>query len=173
MSSDQKHRGKRFLRRAGVVATAMLLLAAIATIRWRLSWLSSKKEMGIVLASGAIALTWEDRRSRGGILFNAEVLHSPGLWIERIFDDLSDARYSWSQFALLPRSGVSFPHRYMSIPLWMPLVLLGGTTVLIFRHDARSIPPGHCSTCGYSLTGNVSGICPECGEPCKLDERAT
>lgn len=25
--------------------------------------------------------------------------------------------------------------------------------------------PGHCQTCGYNLTGNVSGICSECGEP--------
>lgn len=23
--------------------------------------------------------------------------------------------------------------------------------------------PGHCRACGYNLTGNVSGICPECG----------
>ena len=27
--------------------------------------------------------------------------------------------------------------------------------------------PGHCLKCGYNLTGNVSGICPECGTPCK------
>lgn len=25
-------------------------------------------------------------------------------------------------------------------------------------------PPGECQ-CGYNLTGNVSGICPECGTP--------
>ena len=24
-------------------------------------------------------------------------------------------------------------------------------------------PPGHCQNCGYDLTGNVSGVCPECG----------
>lgn len=24
---------------------------------------------------------------------------------------------------------------------------------------------GHCSSCGYDLTGNVSGTCPECGTP--------
>jgi hypothetical protein len=24
-------------------------------------------------------------------------------------------------------------------------------------------PIGHCQTCGYNLTGNVSGACPECG----------
>jgi hypothetical protein len=28
----------------------------------------------------------------------------------------------------------------------------------LFRH-----PPGHCQHCGYSLTGNTSGVCPECG----------
>ena len=27
----------------------------------------------------------------------------------------------------------------------------------------RHYPPGHCQVCGYNLTGNVSGICPECG----------
>lgn len=27
----------------------------------------------------------------------------------------------------------------------------------------RQIPPGHCQSCGYDLTGNESGICPECG----------
>ena len=26
-------------------------------------------------------------------------------------------------------------------------------------------PPGHCRRCGYDLTGNVSGTCPECGGP--------
>jgi hypothetical protein len=30
-------------------------------------------------------------------------------------------------------------------------------------HDRRSIPPGHCQKCGYDLTGNESGRCPECG----------
>lgn len=25
---------------------------------------------------------------------------------------------------------------------------------------------GQCLECGYDLTGNVSGVCPECGKPC-------
>jgi hypothetical protein len=35
---------------------------------------------------------------------------------------------------------------------------------------ARITPPGHCPNCGYDLTGNVSGVCPECGEKVTLRE---
>jgi hypothetical protein len=49
----------------------------------------------------------------------------------------------------------------------MPLVFL----LLIFSVQAgiarfvlpRDIPPGHCGVCRYDLTGNQSGVCPECG----------
>ena len=35
---------------------------------------------------------------------------------------------------------------------------------LRYRCDKRSrYPAGHCRECGYDLTGNVSGVCPECG----------
>jgi hypothetical protein len=29
----------------------------------------------------------------------------------------------------------------------------------------RVLDPNLCNTCGYDLTGNISGICPECGRP--------
>ena len=34
-------------------------------------------------------------------------------------------------------------------------------------HKARRRTPGHnvCVYCGYNLTGNISGVCPECGKP--------
>ncbi len=32
------------------------------------------------------------------------------------------------------------------------------------RRRARRLADGHCGYCGYDLTGNVSGVCPECGE---------
>ncbi|MCB9850953.1 MAG: hypothetical protein H6817_09655 [Phycisphaerales bacterium] len=28
----------------------------------------------------------------------------------------------------------------------------------------KRLSPGRCSRCGYDLTGNVTGVCPECGE---------
>jgi hypothetical protein len=44
------------------------------------------------------------------------------------------------------------------LPLWR----------LIAWQRARHAPwNGLCKKCGYNLTGNVSGVCPECGNPIK------
>ena len=53
-------------------------------------------------------------------------------------------------------------------PLWFPFLLFFAYPVLAFiwgpwrRHRHRR--KGLCLKCGYDLTGNVSGRCPECGE---------
>lgn len=44
-------------------------------------------------------------------------------------------------------------------------ILLLIPVAILWRLDRPRIPPGHCATCGYDLTGNTSGRCPECGEP--------
>lgn len=50
------------------------------------------------------------------------------------------------------------------VPLWMVAVLLAIPAALLWWRD-RPPPTGHCRNCGYDLTGNISGRCPECGEP--------
>ena len=56
----------------------------------------------------------------------------------------------------------------LSLPLWAPLVLLplypSWTVVRDARRRHRRRKKGLCLQCGYDLTGNVSGVCPECGE---------
>jgi len=67
--------------------------------------------------------------------------------------------------------GIGWPKAYhirgfgwlLHISLWLPLVAIAIPTAFLFYRDRRCIPPGHCRKCGYDLTGNVSGICPECG----------
>jgi hypothetical protein len=57
------------------------------------------------------------------------------------------------------------------IPLWMPFLIAAIPTGLLWWRDRRiPSPPGHCQKCGYNLTGNMSGTCPECGE--KVDAQA-
>lgn len=50
-------------------------------------------------------------------------------------------------------------------PLWGALVVFGVPYLAIIWWPHRRPPlPGHCQKCGYDLTGNISGRCPECGE---------
>lgn len=60
-----------------------------------------------------------------------------------------------------PASLMRVQQRVM-LPLW-PLYI--GTvvwTIFVFWRY-RSFPSSHCQVCSYDLTGNVSGLCPECG----------
>jgi hypothetical protein len=89
------------------------------------------------------------------------------------FDSL-DTQNSWRLVRLPERSVVWLPHfvHYrrvgpdyyrIQIPLWMLVLLFALPTAFLFWRDRRLIPPGHCKKCSYSLTGNTSGVCPECG----------
>jgi hypothetical protein len=56
----------------------------------------------------------------------------------------------------------------LSISVWVLLTLLGGYPLLVLiRGPVRRrirIARGLCANCGYNLTGNMSGVCPECGK---------
>ena len=56
----------------------------------------------------------------------------------------------------------------MSVPLLIALsalLPLWRAASWLRRHLIRRRRPGTCRKCDYDLTGNVSGICPECGAP--------
>lgn len=82
-------------------------------------------------------------------------------------------RIGWRQVALTPRGfaqPVLWPRRVPGkdivetmVPLWIPLVLVGVLTLIAWRRERHQHPSGRCQRCGYDLTGNVSGRCPECG----------
>jgi hypothetical protein len=55
--------------------------------------------------------------------------------------------------------------------LWLRYVVILGANVVgwivlcevAFARLPKRIPTSCCQDCGYDLTGNVSGVCPECG----------
>lgn len=68
-----------------------------------------------------------------------------------------------------PAAGSTAPVvQVKAIRMWMglpmifliayPVIVLGGVRIRRHRHK-----PGHCLNCEYNLTGNTSGVCPECG----------
>ena len=56
------------------------------------------------------------------------------------------------------------PMLWLRVPLWIPLLIVALVTASL-HWRARRFPLDHCQNCGYDLTGNVSGRCPECGTP--------
>ncbi len=51
-------------------------------------------------------------------------------------------------------------------PFWLPAlatIVVPSCWFVGFLRHRRQKMIGRCVRCGYSLTGNVSGICPECG----------
>jgi len=56
------------------------------------------------------------------------------------------------------------PTRYFNVvvPLWLPTLISGRACSWLWRRIRRP-QPGFCAQCCYDLTGNTSGVCPECG----------
>jgi len=80
----------------------------------------------------------------------------PTFWVQR-FDD-PPRFYFWPPW--FNDAAPSQPD--FLLPLWIPFLLVLVPTICLWRLDRRT-PHGHCATCGYDLTGNESGRCPECG----------
>ncbi len=53
--------------------------------------------------------------------------------------------------------------RHLVLPLWMAFSGFGFVTAFSWGARRWWRRRGHCIECGYCLTGNESGICPECG----------
>jgi hypothetical protein len=75
----------------------------------------------------------------------------------------------WSDYGLrLPsgsmmRRAKEFPTvAELSLPLWVLFAIITAPTTILWYRDRR-YKRGHCQSCNYNLTGNTSGICPECG----------
>ena len=56
----------------------------------------------------------------------------------------------------------------LGLTLWLPLAVFSAYPIAVLirapLRRKRRRKRGLCLRCGYDLTGNVSGVCPECGE---------
>ena len=124
----------------------MLVVAQVVSTQWGfVGYLTDAavkpRHVGVAVGSGCVTLAVLDGNSVKGWVV------APG----------SFGLVRWWPYINSFSSGA-----YLWVPLWIPFLLIAIPTVIAWRRDRRP-KPGHCR-CGYDLTGNVSGVCPECGE---------
>ena len=152
--TDMKRRSRtrQVLKWVALVGCTVLASAFVFSIAWCPTWYTKDWCRGIGLSRGRVWVVW-DRRSRfpwERALVEVRQNSSLGIawWPHLLVNDKA--------------LGVQLFGRSASVPLWMPFLALALPTAFLWHRDRRP-PKGHCQTCGYDLTGNVTGVCPECG----------
>ncbi len=128
---------RRIAKWTGVVVCVVLVVAWPLTGMYSASYHGRKIEVGY--GFGGIHL-WA----------HSEPTSSPYGWAFR-----HDFRLIWAPMTFQRGTG-------LRLPIWILLLVSALPTAYLFWRDRR-YPRGHCQGCGYDLTGNVSGVCPECG----------
>ena len=91
-----------------------------------------------------------------------------GIYGVKLYEDAGDG------FAIeIDHKQVDFRHDVgFTVPYWLASLFFAPLSARIAMRAFRHTPAGscHCPKCGYNLTGNTSGVCPECGTPCTTCE---
>ncbi|HKQ49737.1 MAG TPA: hypothetical protein VJZ71_16810 [Phycisphaerae bacterium] len=159
-----RRRNKPVRIATGVAILGLLCLYAASTV-WLFAW--NSKYYSFAVNSGALrALSIVDADPADRIFHQG--FSTTGWSLRRIPRALHFANApSYSRKII---RGTQF--RWVDIPLWMPLLaLLLLAALLIYRDRTRRLP-GFCRKCGYNLTGNTTGRCPECGNAVPTPEAA-
>jgi hypothetical protein len=96
-----------------------------------------------------------------------------GGWIEtgppkEMFDpwNVAEHKFALLGFRIHRFTVAVTPICFIEIPFWFLTLVFASSPALAWRKRRRKLRAKEtCLTCGYNLTGNVSGTCPECGTP--------
>jgi hypothetical protein len=155
---------------AGAAATAVLWAASLFTAwQWRTWRFDGKGELDLRpgrhttfrFSDGALRLMcWYETDIDGPY---ADAYLDWGVLHVLLFS----TAYENKQGAVMKQTQVA----KIRIELWAPFVILAAyPTLAFFRGPLRRYRrrrKGLCVKCAYDLTGNVSGVCPECGTEVK------
>ena len=137
----RRNRKRRILKWMAVGLCALLVAGWIVNAYRNVAWGSSRWTLGV---------------GGGRLIFG-----------RLSFDDSSNLPLGWNawrsdgQFEWWPEFQFDGRFNFVNIPIWMLLLATALATLWLWRHN-HSAKLG-CVNCGYNLTGNVSGVCPECG----------
>jgi len=146
---------KRLLRSLLICGSAAVAVSLLAASFSFIKWSGNGPILIVSIAPlGGVSI------GGGGFMYQS---HLPKGWPQYYFSMIqSDASPSFSFWALTFASPKGMA---LQMPTWMLIWITGLPTLALYLASRRPLP-GHCR-CGYNLTGNTSGICPECGNPTK------
>lgn len=142
---------------SGVLAGLVLLVFSILSVWYAAGCRSSDNRWNLGLTPvGMVVFQWFSKEAMSDrVIFPGGCGVGPQTTIVR-----------WLPGGEWTRANVS-----ICLPLWPFILIVSFVTARSFRRD-RPVPPGHCPSCRYNLTGCVSGgRCPECGH--EIAVRAT
>lgn len=147
----------RWIRDLGIAACAVLGALYLFSVFWTASWFLSVGPY-VSAGFGSVAVGYIDP-------------HDPEFVAEMRGPDLQERdspfewwfRFGYESTSYTTRAGAA-------APLWALLLGTALTTVYAWRRRRR-LQTGHCMTCGYDLAGNVSAVCPECGNTATESDR--
>ena len=153
-------------RWTALVATLAIGLATIASLRYSFRWDSAGALMVKIYAT-QLQITWLPNGwggPRSFVRVNTDYEYLQALGWEWPWEG-GPRRNAWRVLGWKEQYD---RHHEIAFSLLIPLVLLALTTRALWRTKPWWWQEGQCSNCGYDLTGNVSGRCPECGESLSL-----
>jgi len=160
MKSAKRRQRLRGTCKWGGVTLCVLLFALWLASRWYMIFLhtpaSSGGDLNYLSVAGGLGSVVVIRNNTSEVLYVMTDRNS-------VVKAMEPRNRGWSWW---PRSqSFRYPGVYrFHFPLWLPFLLIALPTGFLFWSDhRRRMRAGCCSQCGYSLTGNQSGKCPECG----------
>jgi predicted Zn-ribbon and HTH transcriptional regulator len=159
---------RRVLKWSGT-ALGLSVLVAFAVSDGRPIWLSGSddpnvsKSLVFCLRNGSVSVgKWEQMSAQE--------------YANSTLDDFLDVRnLGWWPSPYQLGAG-RWRCRLVAVPFWIPALAVVTSIAVLWYPDLRTWlhhPPGHCKACGYDLTGNESGACPECGVEARNERGGT
>lgn len=149
-------RGLRVVKWAATLASLVLIGLAVISFRYSV-YVNYDRAHAVRLLAGGISVVPQVR---------SHCAHAPPLSPPPLVYH-SDLDFVWTypgMVTALTRAN-NWPQFSgdVVIPIWLLFAPAALLSIALWIADRRLVRSGFCSTCGYDLTGNVSGRCPECG----------
>ena len=148
-----------------MIRKAIIVVLTLLAMGTCLAWVSQPDSVALVpvqdTEAGRLESHWVSFLDPGGL----HISYGPYTWRTRP-----------TQYFAPPFAGFGYAHhrtvnqeyRELKIPYWALLLLFIAYPTFAFIRGPvrrwRRQRKGLCVYCGYDLTGNVSGVCPECGK---------